>query len=195
MRPYHLPLFPTPYSLLPIMNEIPSFTDANGEKWIIDIKTRDAERVKKWVSNPDGTPVDLTAYVEEGRLSAIVYSRETIIKIGFFLIYDQIMERFDLQEYNKQQEKYVEFEPELANRSIMQKAMDWFTARINGETVREMIQAYEVALLNFIRNADVREAFQDVIQKRNEFVKVSVDSAKKELLKTIDEQVPAGLGD
>ncbi len=76
----------------------------------------------------------------------------------------------------------------------MQKAMDWFTARINGETVREMIQAYEVALLNFIQNADVREAFQDVIQKRNEFVKVSVDSAKKELFKTIDEQVPAGLG-
>ena len=176
------------------MQETPYFTDANGEKWVIDIKTRDAERVKKWVSNPDGTPVDLTAFVEEGRLSAIAYNRETIIKIGFFLVYDQIMERFDLQEYNKQQEKYVEFEPELASRSAMQKAMDWFTARLNGESVRQMVQAYEVALLNFIRSAEVRQAFQDLILKRNEFLKTSVDSAKKELLKTLDEQTSAGLG-
>lgn len=76
----------------------------------------------------------------------------------------------------------------------MQKAMDWFTARLNGESVRQMVQAYEVALLNFIRSAEVREAFQGVIQKRNEFVKVSVDSTKKELIKTIDEQAQAGLG-
>ena len=178
-----------------MQDNISAFTDAYGEKWIIDIKTRDAERVKKWVSNPDGSPVDLTEFVEQGNMAAIVYNRETIIKIGFFLVYDQVMERFDLQEYNRQQEKYLEFEPELANRSNLQKALDWFTSRVNGNTVIEMVKAYEVALLNFIRNDDVRQAFLNVISKRNEFVQLSVKSETKRIIANLESQTQAGLGD
>lgn len=157
---------------------IPDFTDLHGERWPVVITTGSAELVKKWVKNADGQAVDLFDFVQTGNASALASDPKTVIQVAFFLCFDDVMNRFDLPDYDERMSKYYEFDPELKNRSPIQKALDWFSARLQGASIRELVRAYEVALINFIPNPECQKAAQSVLAKRDELLKLKASEAE-----------------
>ena len=163
-----------------------SFTDSQGFVWSMNIKFRDVERVKNNVKGINGQPVDLLAIAERGDFSTISGSVQTVLNVVFWLCLDEILQNFDLEEWNYRHEKLYEYLPNEKGRSVLQKAAVWFGERISGDGLLEIVRAWERALLNFIPNTKLRESVQNVMAKEEAYQNALLDAAEKKALEEIE---------
>lgn len=166
---------------------MPRFTDNTGLAWPIEIKVRDVERVKAHVTGVNGKPVDLLAVAEKGDFSAISGSVEVVLKVVFWLCFDEIMANFDREAWDKDHAALYEMCPEEKQKTPLQKAADWFGSRIGGEEVLPLVKAWEEALLNFIPNPRVSEALQKVMDREEVFREKVIEAAERDALKMFDQ--------
>ena len=163
-----------------------SFTDSQGFVWSMNIKFRDVERVKNNVKGINGQPVDLLAIAERGDFSTISGSVQTVLNVVFWLCLDEILQNFDLEEWNYRHEKLYEYLPNEKGRSVLQKAAVWFGERISGDGLLEIVRAWERALLNFIPNTKLRESVQNVMAREEAYQNALLDAAEKKALEEIE---------
>ena len=163
-----------------------SFTDSQGFVWSMNIKFRDVERVKNNVKGINGQPVDLLAIAERGDFSTISGSVQTVLNVVFWLCLDEILQNFDLEEWNYRHEKLYEYLPNEKGRSVLQKAADWFGERITGNELPEVVRAWERALLNFIPNPKIRESVENLIEKQEVLQNAIWEEAEGRAMKEIE---------
>lgn len=161
------------------------FTDSKGNLWLLEITTRDVDRVRSHVVGTNGKPVDLFEVAERGDFSTISDSTQVVINVIFWLCFEQVMERFDIGAWDEAHKKEYVFFPEKAKQPAIQKAAEWFGSLIGGKELESMSRAWEVALLNFIPNQAVREAVRNVLIKTEKLAATVRKAAEKKVLKEL----------
>ncbi|MBR0193349.1 MAG: hypothetical protein IJQ31_14915 [Thermoguttaceae bacterium] len=170
---------------------MPQFKDNTGLAWPIEIKVRDVERIKAHVTGANGQPVDLLAVAEQGDFSAISGSVEVVLKVVFWLCFDEIMANFDREAWDRSQADFYKMCPEEKQKTPLQKAADWFGSRIGGEQVLPLVKAWEEALLNFIPNPRVREAVLRLMDRETVYKAKLLEAAEKTALLTYEQNEEA----
>jgi hypothetical protein len=145
-----------------------TFKTANGIKFTVDLKTKDVKAVKELVKYPDGRAIDIFEAAETGMLHGIYGNIETLWDVMFVICLDQIKEHFDLQKFDEANRKTYELFPEQATEPPLTKASRWFGSIIDGNTLDEMVKAFNEAVVNFIPNENRRTALRTIFEKEQE---------------------------
>ncbi len=165
-----------------------TFKDKQGIDWNIEIVVSGIDRVRKRVFNRDKKPVDLLEMTEHGDLSAITSDIRIFPTVVFWLIYEQVMERFSIEQYDADHAVEYETYPEEKRINPIQKAANWFGDRLGGDELAAMGEAFEVAILNFI-NPNIRDKIKRVMKKQTELNEAILERAALEA----ENQISAGL--
>lgn len=162
-----------------------TFKDSKGLEWSIEIKVRDIERVKAHVTGVNGQPVDLLDIAEKGDFSAVSGSLQTVLQVVFWLCFEEIMANFDKHEWDRLHRSLYEYLPEEQNKTLVQKAADWFGERIGGAEVLALVRAWEGAILNFIPNPRVQQAVRNVMEREEVYQEKLMEAAEAKALDEI----------
>lgn len=165
-------------------NSIPTFTDVNGTSWHLRLTTRDIDRVRDHVTNSNGQPVDLLDMAERGNFSSIINDMRLFPTIVFWLVQDQVADRFNLDEYDAQHSKIYTLDESLKRQPPLQKAANWFGSLLDGDALNEMSKAFCEAIVNFT-DPRIREKLKNVMAKQEELQKVALDKAEEVILREI----------
>ena len=168
--------------------DIPTFTDLQGDVWSLRLTTANIDKVRDHVKNKAGQPVDLLDMAEKGGFSVLTSDMRLFPTVVFWLIQDQIADRFSIDQFDADHAKEYALDPSLKNITPMQKAANWFGARLGGNQVADMAKAFVEAILNFI-DPKVRQRLQTVIEKQEQLREAVLDKAQNETLR----QLSAGL--
>ena len=141
------------------------FTDKPGKVWLLDITFGDVERVRAHVSGVDGKPLDLLEIAEGGDFSPISGSVRKVIEVVFWLLYPALQDE--------------------SRKTNQQDTFDWFASRLGGQQIVELIQAWEVALVNFIPNKLIKEAVGAVLEKQTALQEAVLEKAKSDCVKQL----------
>lgn len=165
-------------------NTIPTFTDSTGTTWHLRLTTRDIDRVRDHVQTPAGQPIDLLDIAERGDLSSITSNIRLFPTIVFWLIQDQIVDRFNLDEYDAQHQKEYAFDESLKRQSPIQKAANWFGSLLDGDTLYYMSKAFCDAIVNFT-DPRIRAKLKNIMAKQEELQTAALDRAEEVILREI----------
>jgi hypothetical protein len=142
-----------------------SFNTTNKLVFPVNIKTKDIRTIKDLVKYPDGKPVDILDAAETGTLAAIYGDVSVLVDVMFVLCLDQVKEHFDIQAFDEENQWNYELFPERAKEPTMTKASRWFASIINGDSLIQMVEAFNEAVINFTPNENRRSAMRAVLEK------------------------------
>jgi hypothetical protein len=162
-----------------------TFKDVNGTEWILDIKFRHVEEIKRYCKGKDGKPIDLLSILERGNLEQLVNDIELMVNVVFVICYNQVRERFNLALYDEANRETYEMCPELKTESEKIKASRWFGEQLNGQSLIEMVDAFQEALVNFFPNESRKAALKKILEKSRELERMQ----SNEMVQQIDEAV------
>lgn len=114
-----------------------TFYDSEGIGWHIEITYGDVCRVRKHVQGADNKPLDLCLIAETGDFRQVTDRIDVLVQCVYWLLSK------DIKEYS--------------GKSGIE-AMEWFYARINGNVIESLSQAWYEALVNFTPFQVVRTA-------------------------------------
>ena len=146
------------------------FQDANGREWNLRITVKAVQDVREHVQNPEtGEYFDLYEIVETGNFKPLK-KLDILVKTAFWLLYDEIIQEFDFQEFENAREKtgFYESFPEKKNQTRTQKMFDWFQTGLTGEVLEEMADALSEAIVNFTVSRTQKEALKEILASEKE---------------------------
>lgn len=135
------------------MDELPTVT-IDGHKYGLKITYSDILRVREM------TGLDLFTIAETGDFGSVNKSIENVVNVVFWLLNKQL-----LNVYND-----------------IKVAKDAFEDSLDGETLEQVVNVWQVAMVNFIPSLAVREAARDELTKRTQAealatIQMIIDSA------------------
>ena len=135
------------------MDELPTVT-IDGHTYGLKIKYSDIIRVREM------TGLDLFIIAETGDFGSVNKSIENVVNVVFWLLNKQL-----LNVYND-----------------IKVAKDAFENALDGETLEQVVNVWQVAMVNFIPSLAVREAARDELTKRTQAealatIQMIIDSA------------------
>jgi predicted nucleic acid-binding protein len=145
-----------------------NFKDSSGYEWSIDLKIQHIEAVKKLCRDQGGHPVDLLELIEKGILDQLLSDINLLIEIVFVICYEQSKEQFNVADYDTEKADMYEMIPEWKKESNMKKASRWFSGRIDGATLYQLIEAFQDALIDFFPSESRKAALRKIIAKSKE---------------------------
>ncbi|MDR1478142.1 MAG: hypothetical protein LBJ00_04295 [Planctomycetaceae bacterium] len=167
-----------------------NFKDSSGRDWTIKIKTESADLVKKYCHDQQGKPIDLFRAIELNQIEQILFDVELLVNIVFVLLRDQVYEVFDVDEYNcKQADLYEDF-PELKNEPKMGKASRWFGGCVDGDVLRQMLVAFEEAIIDFFPSESKRETIRKALNKIREIEKQHTTMVLEQIDLNAEKMIP-----
>lgn len=158
-----------------------AFQDKYGEIWTLDIKTSDVQRVKKLVKDRDGKPVDLLAMTERANFSAIKNDLETLVSVILVLCFEEINERFSVEQWDKKNEATYELIPEWRDEPRMKKAFRWLESRISCDNLPDAVEAFIDAMINFTPSLHRREALKKIEKAEEEMEKIACEKVLEQM--------------
>ena len=168
-----------------------SFKDADGDLWVVEIKTRSVLAVKHLCKDASGQPLDLLAIAERGRLDQLIGNTELLVDMMFVLCADQIKERFDVQQYDADNVHMYELIPDWSKEPTMTKASRWFGQRLNGKALEELSAAFQEALIDFFPNESRKTALKLIMEKSRELDRIQCEEAVSQIEQAFEQAVPA----
>lgn len=155
-----------------------TFKDSKGREWSLNI-TYDA--VQKVL---DLHGIDIFAMVEKIDFSPLK-NIHNLCKIVFTLCFTQILDEFDVEKYDAENEAFYELFPDHKNELKSQKAMRWFCSFLTGSVILEMTDALMQEIINFTSNPTRREAILSIIEKETEIETLSIQNGTEQALQKI----------
>jgi hypothetical protein len=156
-----------------------SFKTTNNLIFTINIKTKDLQAVKDMVKYKNGQPVDILEAAETGTLVAVYGDVSTFVDVCFMLCLDQVKSHFDLAAFDEENQWIYEQFPERKREPVMVKASRWFGSLINGETLIQMIEAFNEGVVNFTPNENRRKAMRLILEKEKEMDRLETEYRTK----------------
>jgi hypothetical protein len=152
-----------------------NFKTSNGIVLTIELKTKDMRAVKELVNYSDGKPVDILEAAETGTLNGIYGDIATLVDVVFVLCLDQIKQVFDVKKYDEENQKTYDLFPDQATEPVLTKASRWFGSVINGDSLIQMIDAFNEAVINFTPNENRRKALKTILDREKEIEKMEAE--------------------
>lgn len=152
-----------------------NFKTSNGIVLTIELKTKDMRAVKELVNYSDGKPVDILEAAETGTLNGIYGDIATLVDVVFILCLDQIKQVFDVKKYDEENQKTYDLFPDQATEPVLTKASRWFGSVINGDSLIQMIDAFNEAVINFTPNENRRKALKTILDREKEIEKMEAE--------------------
>ena len=163
------------------MTNTPTFKDLKNDVWSLRLTTADIDRVRAHVKDNNGQPIDLLDMAEKGDFSSVTYNLRVFNLVVFWLLQEQIADRFSVEQYDAEHAKEYALDPDAKNISTLQKAANWFASRIGGDQFADMAKAFVDSVLNFI-DPKVRKRLQVVLEKQEQLREAILDKATTDTL-------------
>ena len=163
-----------------------AFTDTNSRTWLVDIKFRHVDEIKRFCKGKDGKPLDLLAVLEKGAVESVFNDTETVVNMVFVLCYPEVRKYFNLAEYDAANAAYYEAVPELKAESEMFKAARWFAEQLDGQALLALGYALQEAIVNFCPSEGRKATLKKMLEKSRELDQMQAEV----VMQQIDEAVP-----
>lgn len=166
-----------------------AFQDKNGFEWQLILTFDKVEKVERFVKDKDGKPVSIFAMTESGDFSPIK-DLKTLTKVGFFILLEDILAVFDLQNFDAENEALYEFFPELKIETKIQKAARFFSSLLDGPSLEALNEALMEEIVNFTLNPLRQQAMREILAKEKELEAMTVQKACQKILSKLDNMEP-----
>ena len=161
------------------------FKDKFGDSWQLTLTADTVSRISAAVKDPDGKPVDIFKMVETANFAPLKHLY-TLLQVAFQMVFSDVMENFDLMDYDERNEDLYELIPDLEKESKVKKAYRWFSSLLDGPAIEEISVKVMEEIVNFTSSPVRQKAIREVLEKEKELEDYTISNAAGQIVSKMD---------
>ena len=161
------------------------FKDKNGDVWPLVLTADTVTRISAVVKDPDGKSVDIFKMVETANFTPLKHLY-TLLQVGFQMVFPEVMEKFDLTDYDEKNVDLYDLIPDLKKEPKVKKAFRWFSSLFDGPAIEDLSIKIMEEIINFTSSPVRQKAIREVLEKEKELEDYTISNAAGQIVFKMD---------